>query len=513
VTEGQSVKAGKLLVSLNSSDAQKSVRDAQANLDAAKISLQKLQEPTDQLTLLQAENAITSANEAKQSAQDDLSTAYDNAYNNISNTFLDLPDIMTNLNTILFGTTLGESNQWNIDYLAQAVESFNAKVYEYQAVTKTSFKTAQTEYTTNFDDYKATSRLSDIATIEKLLDETYQTTKDVAEAIKNTNNYIQFYEYELNDNNLKPLALADTYLSDLNTYTSQVNSHVTALSGSINTISADKNTITNSDRTIAEKSQSLAELKAGTDPLDIQSQELSIKQKENALLDAKQTLADYYVYAPFDGVIANVAVKKGDSVSSGTTVATIITTQKIAEVSLNEVDVANVKVGQKATLTFDAVENLSITGEVAQVDTIGTVSSGVVTYDVKINFDTQDDRVKSGMSVSASIITETSQDVLEVPSSAIKTSNNVSYVLQLGSQYTDTSSTGVVSAEAPTQTQVETGLSDDTYTEITSGLKEGDLIVVKTIKSSTTSSGSKANTNTNKSSGSSSILGGGMPPR
>jgi HlyD family secretion protein len=510
VKEGQSVKAKTLIVQLDSSAAQKSVRDAKANLESANLAMEKLEQPTDALTLLQAENSLAQAQQAKTSAQEDLQKAYDDGFNTVANAFLQLPDIISGLNSVLYDSTIS-SNQWNIDYYANSLKQNQAAIFEYKETTATSYQLARTQYDKNFSDYKAANRNSDTATIEALINETYDTTKSLADAIKNANNFIQFYKDAMKVNNLTPVAMADTHLSTLNGYTSQTNTHLLNLLSIKNTIENSKTTIINADSTIAEKEKSLEELRAGTDAIDLQSQQLTVKQRQNALYDAQQTLADYYVYAPFDGIVASVDVKKGDSASSGSVVATLITASKIAEVSLNEVDVANIKVGQKATLTFDAIDGLSITGEVAQVDTIGTVSSGVVSYDVKINFDTQDDRIKSGMSVTAAIITETRQDVLEVPSSAIKTSNDVSYVLQLGSQYTDTSSTGVVSAEAPTQTQVVTGLSDDTYTEITSGLKEGDLIVVKTIKSSTTSSGSK--TNTNKSSGSSSILGGGMPPR
>ena len=64
-------------------------------------------------------------------------------------------------------------------------------------------------------------------------------------------------------------------------------------------------------------------------------------------------------------------------------------------------DFLTIKVGDKATLTFDAVTDLSISGQVAEIDTVGTVSQGVVSYALKIAFDTQDTRVKPGMTVSA----------------------------------------------------------------------------------------------------------------
>jgi hypothetical protein len=179
-------------------------------------------------------------------------------------------------------------------------------------------------------------------------------------------------------------------------------------------------------------------------------------------------------------------VKKGDSVTGGTAAATLVTAQKIAELSLNEVDAAKVKPGQKATLGFDAVEGLSIAGAVSDIDTIGTVSQGVVTYVVKIGLDTEDGRVKPGMSVSAAIIIDVKQDVLTVPSSAVKTQGNASYVELFDAPLPQANGTqGSLSAVLPRRQDVEIGLSSDTETEIISGVKEGDEVVSRTITAKT----------------------------
>ncbi len=488
VKEGQSVKAKTLIVQLDSSTAQKSVRDAKANLESANLAMQKLKQPADALTLLQAENSLAQAQEAKTNAQEDLQKAYDDGFNTVANAFLQLPDIISGLKSILYDSTLNV-NQWNIDYYANSLQQNQAKIFEYKESTSVSYQLARTKYDKNFSDYKSVGRYSDTATIEALINQTYDTTKSLADAIKNANNFIQFYKDKMKENNLNPAALADTHLSSLNTYTGQTNTHLSNLLAITNSIQSAKTTIINSDRSIAEKTQSLADLKAGTDAIDLQSQELTLKQRQNALYDAQLTLADYYVYAPFDGIVASVDVKKGDSASSGTAVATLITASKIAEISLNEVDAAKVAVGQKVTLTFDAIDGLSITGEVAQVDTIGTVSQGVVTYNIQISFDTQDERVKSGMSVSAAIITNAKQDVLLVPNSALKTTNGVSYVQMLDKQIPQDSitSSGVTSATAPILQQVEVGLSNDSSTEIVSGLNEGDQVITRTITSTTKS--------------------------
>jgi multidrug efflux pump subunit AcrA (membrane-fusion protein) len=219
----------------------------------------------------------------------------------------------------------------------------------------------------------------------------------------------------------------------------------------------------------------------------LQSKTLAVTQAEEAVADANDALADCYVRAPFDGVLASVDAIVGDSASSAAALGTVITNQKVAEVVLNEVDVAKVAVGDKATLTFDALSDLSITGTVAEVDTIGTVSSGVVNYTVKIALDSDTDAVKSGMSVTANIITGSATDVVTVPSSAIKTDSDGAYVETFASALAQAADgqTGSSSSVLPTRVNVTVGLSDDTNTEV-SGISDGAIVVVRTVTASAT---------------------------
>ena len=437
---GQEVKSGTLLAQLDAREAQKSVRDATVNLESALLTLEKLKGP---------EGLAIPKN--KEKAQDDLQKAYDDGFNTVANAFLDLPTVMSGIQDVLFTSekSLGGGNQWNIDYYADAVKAYDEKALQYRDDVNVKYQEARKKYDQNFQDYKSASRYSDTATIEKLINETYDTAKTVAEAIKSANNLIQFYKDKLAERGLKPQAIADTHLATLNTYTGKTNTHLLSLLSIQNTIKSDKDAVLNAD-------------------LDVKSQELSVKQRQNALLDAKEKLADYYIRAPFGGVVAKMNVKKGDSVSANTVVVTFITQQRTAEISLNEVDAAKVKVSQKTILTFDAIEGLSLTGQVAEIDAIGTVSQGVVTYNVKIVFDTQDERVKPGMSVSAAVITDAKQDVLLVPNSAVKSNGSGSYV-------------EVLVGNTPQNQTVGTGLSNDTQTEIISGLNEGDKVVTQTI--------------------------------
>ena len=494
IKNGQDVKAGALLATIYSQDAQRSVRDAEANLESAKISLEKLKQPADELSLLQAENALTQANQSKQDAQDNLERAYEDGFNNVANVFLELPGIMSGLQSILLGNdrNLGGTSQWNIDYYADAVKSYDAKSLEYRDDAYQKYQLARQKYDQNFQDYKSASRFSEKTAIETLISETYDTTKSIAEAVKSSNNLIQFYKDKLTERNLNYQSLADTHLSSLNSYTGKTNNFLINLLNIENTIKDSQNSLVSADRSITEKTMSLARLKAGADSLDFASQELNIEQRENALLYVKEKLNDYYIRAPFDGMAAQVNVKKGDSISAGSAVATVITKKQIAEISLNEVDIAKIKVGQKVTLTFDAISELTISGEVLEMDAIGTVNQGVVNYNVKIGFDTEDDRVRPGMSVSAAIIIDSKQDVLLVPNSAVKSQGNNSYVELLNNEdklseqlLADISSgASVVLKNSLNQQSIEVGLSNDSYTEVVSGLSESDIIVLRTVTNS-----------------------------
>lgn len=513
---GQEVQTGDIVARIDPTDAQKAVRDAQTNLESAQLSLEKLKEPVDALSITQAENALTRAQESKTQTEESLKKSYDDGYNVVADAFLKLPSIMSGLHDLLFSSSLNPG-QANIDYYADAVSRYDEAVNAYRDDAQTRYDAARQAYDINFADYKTTTRFSDTSVVENLINETYGADLLISDAIKSANNLIQFYQDKLTIRSMRPDPGSDSHLSDLSSYAGQINSQLSGLFSARNSIKNYKDSLVDADRTIAEKQGSLDKLKEPPDALDIRSAELTIQQRRETLQDARSALADYTVYAPFGGIIAKVNVKKGDSVSNATALATLITKQRIANISLNEIDAAKIKVGQKATLSFDAVEGLSITGDVSQLDTLGSVSQGVVSYNIEVGFDTQDDRVKPGMSLSASIIIDAKTDVLTVPNTAVKTNGSGSYVEMLNDPVPANSNTNsaasantYTSATAPRQQPVMTGLSDDSSTEIVSGLNEGDKVVTSTIKPTSTTSTSGTSSTQNRSVFS--IPGIGGPP-
>jgi HlyD family secretion protein len=471
VTVGQQVKAGAVLAVIDPTTAQKAVRDAEVNYQSAKLSLEKIKRPTETLTLIQAENSLTQATNS-------LAKSYEDGFNYSANAYLDLPNIVTGLNDILYGHDVNKSSsQDNSSAYADMVFRYDETVSKFKEDAIAKYDAARKAYDAAFLEYRGVSRSSSTKDIEHLIQTTYSATKAVADAVKSQSDFLGFVEDRLTTRSLSLPTSLTSHKASISSYTSKTNSHLINLANS-------RDGIVSSKLSIQEKTQSLADLKEGADVLDIQSSELTVKQRYNALVDAQNTLEDYYIRAPFDGVVAAVPVTKYTTASSGTIVATLMTAQKMAELSLNEVDAAKVKVNDKVTLTFDAIDELSLTGKVAEIDAAGTVTQGVVSYSLKIRFDSQDDRVKPGMTVNAAIVAAVQQDVLTVPVSAVKRQGAQSTVQVFDTPLTGsdaTSATGALSAVAPHAVPVQTGLSDDVSVEIVSGLTEGQQVVVRTV--------------------------------
>ncbi len=209
---------------------------------------------------------------------------------------------------------------------------------------------------------------------------------------------------------------------------------------------------------------------------------------------AYQATQDSLVTSPISGTIANISVQVGSQVTassgnltselassantaSGTTVLTVGDfSRPTIKIQASEVDIPKIKTGQKATITLNAFPGKTFVGQVQGVDTVGTVTSGVVTYNIYVAFLAAPEEIEPGMSATVNIQTARKDDVLTVPSAAI--------------QNTGTSPTvRVLQNGQIQQVPVTIGISSDTDTEITSGLSEGQSVVTGI---STTASGTSA---------------------
>ncbi|MSR71302.1 MAG: efflux RND transporter periplasmic adaptor subunit [Candidatus Taylorbacteria bacterium] len=439
VAAGTQVKAGTVIARFDARDATQDVREAQAALASAKISLQKAQISSDQ---------------TKDKTTDSLTKAYDNGYSTISNIFTDFPTVIADVNDIFY---LRNHSSYMSDDGVRTTTGNSGLEKKTEIVSK--YERAKTSYNKLFEKYKGLSRDSPSIDIEKMFDEAYLNAKNMADALKEVRTYIGYLDAALNERTTQ----TTTDKATLDRHIATVNSEVVNLLSSKTSIDDAKNARADA----AQNYDGIASgISSGT--LAVQTAELVVIQKQNTYQKALNTLSDYTITAPFDGIVAKLDVKQWDTISSNAVLGVIITTSQVANISLNELDAVKVKIGQKTLLTFDALEDVKISGEVSEIDSIGTVTQGVVTYNAKVVFDSQDSRVKPGMSVSAAIVIDSRDNALIVPTLAVKTVGSRTFV--------QTFVNGVVNS-----IPVKVSLSNDTQSEITSAFKEGDSIIVRTV--------------------------------
>lgn len=215
----------------------------------------------------------------------------------------------------------------------------------------------------------------------------------------------------------------------------------------------------------------------------------------NARAKVASTLRDYQensatIIAFSSGVISDLTlapsvVIAASSTTSNTSGATIVSAsiigkisnpdgQLTATVTLTEIDIISVKANQKVILTLDAYPDKTFTGKVLAVNTSGSVNSGVTSYPVTILLDSTSVEIYPNMAVSVEIITAIKNDVILIPSTAVQTTNNQATV-------------GVMKNGKVTEVSVEIGSSNDSQTEIVSGISEGDEVVTSTNQINTNS--------------------------
>ncbi|HEX7973361.1 MAG TPA: efflux RND transporter periplasmic adaptor subunit [Anaerolineales bacterium] len=194
-----------------------------------------------------------------------------------------------------------------------------------------------------------------------------------------------------------------------------------------------------------------------------------------AVAAAQATLNQVQITAPFTGTITDLQVQPGDLVSSGKYALRIDNLAGIfVDIQVAEVDINNIKLGQTAQLTFDAVPNKTYNGKVANIGQVGASTQGVVNFTVTVQITNPDASIKSGMTAAVNIDIAQHTNVLVVPSRAIRNTGGQRSVTVLfeGQQFS---------------VPVTVGLTSDSQTEVSSDqLKEGDEVVLNATTTTTT---------------------------
>ena len=234
---------------------------------------------------------------------------------------------------------------------------------------------------------------------------------------------------------------------------------------------------------------------------NFESQKSIVAQSDASLKEAIETLNKTYVYSPMDGTISKLSVDLSQRVIGsqfqGTELLTVADLSKMeATVDVDENDVVLVAIGDTAKIKIDAFGDRIFKGIVTQIGNSATVTGAgsqdeVVNFEVEIKIANPDNKIRPGMSCDADILTETKHDVVSVPIQSVTARVNEPVQMKGGEEdnTTENKPKSVVKQNKPKEVvfladngkakmvDVKTGISDDTYIEIESGLKGGEEVI------------------------------------
>jgi HlyD family secretion protein len=431
VAVGDRVKAGDLLAELDTADLELSLRNAEVGLKNAQDTLAQTQNPDTEKDIANARATLAAAQ-----------AAYDKVVAGASASELAAAKATVASAQAAYDAAVKSANASDSSLVSAAATFEKARI---------ALEQAQGEYDKVAwrGDAAATGQAQTLqsATID------YDAAKAAYEALGATSK---------SDASSK-IASAASALQSAKTSLANLQDQVTA---------AD---LAAAQATLTQAQNNLDELLAGPDAVSLDIAENGVETAQIALDQAKLKLQQAQIVAPFDGVITAVDAKVGQS-ASGTALTIADLDHLEIVVNMAEVDVNRIQAGQQAEITLDAVADVTLEGNVTQIAPAGVQSSGVVNYPVTVSLAKTAYGVRTGMTANLSIIVDQRENVLTVPNRAVRTVSKQKVVTLLtnGQQV---------------QTPVQTGLSNDTITEIINGVKEGDVVVLSTTTAKSTSSG------------------------
>ena len=206
----------------------------------------------------------------------------------------------------------------------------------------------------------------------------------------------------------------------------------------------------------------------------IQSASESLRSAEISMQNLQDTMNNYTITAPISGTIIEKDAKVGDAVKTGDTLC-IVYDLSYLEMSINvdELQISSISVGQQVQITADAVPDKTYVGTVTRVSMKGASNGGTTTYPVTIRID-DTDGLRPGMNANAEIVVAEANNALVVPNAAVVRGSYV--LITKDSPSAANADTAMEAPEGFVYVPVKTGVSDDDYTQIVSGIQEGDTI-------------------------------------
>ncbi len=230
--------------------------------------------------------------------------------------------------------------------------------------------------------------------------------------------------------------------------------------------------IAQAESALVQAKAALQRLRKGPSDEDKAILEAQVEQARIGVRQAEQALANAELVAPIDGVVGAINLRLNELYNPG--LPAIVLTDPSAfhvELNIDEIDIGQISVGQPAEIVIDALDNAKVAGTVVRIAPVAGTGSALgagalVTYQVTVNLAHSDLPLRSGMTASVSITTNEARDV--IPNRVMRLDR------QTGETYVEKIVDGV-----PTRVNLELGLRNEQFSEVLSGLQEGDELAIR----------------------------------
>jgi len=234
----------------------------------------------------------------------------------------------------------------------------------------------------------------------------------------------------------------------------------------------------NRDYLAALNKRDSAKAQIGVDTAKLKQARAQVVQSQASLKQLEEQLAYTTIVAPMDGVILSRDVEIGDAVSSilvlGSTATLVMTEGDTTEVyvqgKVDEADIAHVYMGQPARIKVESFRNRLFHGKVTKIAPMGVEKDNVTTFEVRVSINNPGGELKANMTANAEILLDEHKGVLTVPENAIMYDNQKNTTVAVPDKSRK---------DGTRKVPVQVGLSNGSVTELVSGLKEGDQVVLQ----------------------------------
>lgn len=449
---GNNVKKGTYLVGLDSGSVYSQYLQAQASYNQAKAKLDQLlagaSKEEIKVTEQVLKNAQISLDDAEDRAENDLNQDYSSALVYLIGASSKCNKAIANLKDI-------EKTYFN------SSNSFSKTFIEKRGQMEEMFLGTTTA--------KGAQELTEIATNNSTKENIDLALSKMWVALQKTSDVLDYTKTSFSDPTFGKTIL-DTDKTTIATDSGEINTVFLNVTNAQIEVANQKITnqinINNAKNTLNKAQADYDKLIAKPREVDIAVYQADVDKYKANLTEYVTKLRDASIIAPFDGIIAKIDAKIGELVNTEKIIVTLINPRGLQiEIDVPETDISKISMGNSVQITLDALPEEIFEGQILEMDSGKTVIEGVVYYKIKILFEGNENKIKSGMSGDATIQTEKKENVLNIPQRAIISKNGKKFVR-------------ILDGKDIVEKEITTGLRGNKgEIEVLNGLSEGEEII------------------------------------